>query len=456
MAKAVKTDSEGVPRNLYKSNNRTIKVRLPALYRKQYRAIYSRKRYTFVEGSTKSGKTHGAIHWIVSHALKCKPGQHVLWCAPVIGQAKIAYKRLKIYLKKWKGLVKFHDSDRLITFLGAGTIVFNGSERPDLIFGEDYYAIVIDEASRCREQSWEACRSTVTKTQGPILAIGNVKGRKNWFYRYAQKAKAGWKRGHYAKLTAYDAIAGGVVTEEEIEDAKELLPEHVFNELYLCIPTEDGSNPFDLARIAAIATLKGLAPGPAVCWGWDLAKKQDFTVGVGLNADGEVCAFERFQLPWEETIKRILETTMSPALVDATGVGDPIVERLQAEAQERASTWLVDDRGNKVPPPPLIQYTGFIFSPGSKQSLMEGLAVAIGKGDIRIPESGVLREELEDFEYVLSKSLRVAYSAPEGLYDDAVCALALALRNYEQIALFKPSVKVEALPATPKKGRKKW
>lgn len=424
---------------------RVVQVRLPRLYPKQQKAIYSGKRYTFVEGSTKSGKTHGAIHWILSHALKAPVGGHVLWCAPVIAQAKIAYRRLKLYLRNWKGIVKFSDSERRVYFLGAGCIVFNGSERPDLIFGEDYHAVVVDEASRCREESWEAVRSTVTNTNGPVLAIGNVKGRKNWFYKLGQRAKAGWKRGHYAKLTAYDAIEGGIVSEEEIEDAKELLPEHVFNELYLCIPTEDGSNPFDMGRIAAIATLQGLAPGPVVCWGWDLAKKQDFTVGIGLNAKGEVAAFERFQMPWEETISRILDLTGCDALVDATGVGDPIVERLQMEAQKAATEWRLDEHGIKHPPKSHVKFDGFQFTSNSKQALMEGLAVAIGRLNIRIQEEGVLRDELEQFEYVLSKSLRVQYAAPEGLYDDAVCALALAVRKFEQIALFKVSAKVDVI-----------
>lgn len=433
---------------------RRIKVKLPKLYEKQYHAIYTGKRYTFVEGSTKSGKTHGAIHWLVSHALKCAPGQNVLWCAPVIAQAKIAYRRLKIYLRNWKGLVKFSDSERRVYFLGAGCMVFNGSERPDLIFGEDYYAIVIDEASRCREESWEACRSTVTKTNGPILAIGNVKGRRNWFYRNGQRAKSGWSRGAYAKLTAYDAVEGGVVSQEEIDDARELLPEHVFNELYLCIPTEDGSNPFDLGRIAAIATLEDLAPGPPVCWGWDLAKKQDFTVGVGLNASGEVCAFERFQRPWEETINRILELTSCDALVDATGVGDPIVERLQTESAKRSIEWTTDpSTGKRLAPKPFVKFEGFQFSYTSKQALMEGLAVAIGKANIRIPFVGVLRDELESFEYVLSKTMRVQYAAPEGLFDDAVCALALAVRKFEQIALFSSPVKVAAIKANPRRKR---
>ena len=42
-----------------------------------------------------------------------------------------------------------------------------------------------DEASRMREESWHAVRSTLTFTQvDQIRIIGNVRGRKNWFYRH--------------------------------------------------------------------------------------------------------------------------------------------------------------------------------------------------------------------------------------------------------------------------------
>lgn len=89
--------------------------------------------------------------------------------------------------------------------------------------------------------------------------------------------------------------------------------------------------------------------------------------------------------------------------MDATGVGDPIVEELQRED-------------------PLIE--GFKFTSTSKQQLMEGLALSIQQGNIRYPD-GLIVDELSMFEYVYTKN-GVKYSAPDGMHDDAVCSLALA------------------------------
>jgi hypothetical protein len=54
---------------------------------------------------------------------------------------------------------------------------------------------------------------------------------------------------------------------------------------------------------------------------------------------------------------------------------------------------------------------------------MEGLASSLQKGEVCVTEEMV--DELESFEFVFSRG-GVKYSAPEGMHDDIVCALALA------------------------------
>jgi hypothetical protein len=56
---------------------------------------------------------------------------------------------------------------------------------------------------------------------------------------------------------------------------------------------------------------------------------------------------------------------------------------------------------------------------------MEGLAVAIQQREITFPE-GPITNELNAFEYEYTRT-GVRYSAPEGMHDDCVMALALAV-----------------------------
>ena len=58
---------------------------------------------------------------------------------------------------------------------------------------------------------------------------------------------------------------------------------------------------------------------------------------------------------------------------------------------------------------------------------MEGLAVAIQQRRVRFPE-GPIVAELEALEYAFSRT-GVQYMAPEGLHDDCVCAVALAVHH---------------------------
>jgi hypothetical protein len=317
------------------------------------------------------------------------------------------------------GTFQTNDSDLKLTIVYNGAVIwFKSGEKPDNLYGEDVYAAVLDEASRMREESWHAIRSTVTATRGPVRFIGNVKGRHNWFYAMARKAESGAPGMSYHKILASDAVAAGVLADEEIRNAKIELPDNVFRELYLAEPSDDGGNPFGLAAIDKCVA--PLARGPVTAWGWDLAKSVDWTVGIGLNAEGKVSEFHRFQKPWDDTIEYIIRTTRAPALIDSTGVGDPIVEMLQKRTSEQ-------------------RFEGYNFTSASKQRLMEGLAVAIQSEKITFPD-GPIRKELEVFEYEYTRT-GVRYSAPEdmGFHDDCVCGLALAVMRF---ATNQPAIKV--------------
>jgi len=381
----------------------------PPLYPKQEAAIFDPARIVNIEASTKSGKTVGCLAWIFEQAWCGPRNVNHWWIAPYYGQAKIAYRRMKNGTEG--GELRYHDGELWLRLKSNGAYIwFKSGENPDALYGEDVYSAVIDEASRVRQESWYAIRSTLTATRGPIRIIGNVKGKKNWAYKMARRAEAGAIRMAYHRIIAHDAVEAGVLAAQEIEDAQRDLPESVFNELYLAIPSEDGSNPFGIAAIrdCIVPTVES----QPVVWGWDLARKADWTVGIALDANGRVCRFERFQRSWPETEDTIADLTKNTLTVlDSTGVGDPVLGNL-------------DRRGNG-------NHHGFIFSQRSKQQLMEGLASAIQRGEIYFPD-GVLTQELEDFTYEHTRT-GVRYTAPEGLHDDCVCALALAWHGYRNM-----------------------
>lgn len=383
----------------------------PLLYPKQFAAIFDECRYSIIMASTKSGKTHGCIVWLSDCAINSKMQGNYWWIAPSHDQSEIAYRRTKRHLDDLKiGYTNNETKKRIELNHNGARLEFKSGEIPDKLYGEDVHAAVIDEASRIREESFHAVRSTLTATKGHLRIIGNVKAKNNWSYKLWQVAKMGNDPSMaYHKLDAYDAIEGGIFDIEELEDARKKLPPHVFAALYLAEPADDGMNPFGLDAIRrCIAKLSIAKP---VCYGIDLAKSRDWTVLIGLDKDGVVCKFERWQAPWELTIKKIHSIVGSTqSLVDSTGVGDPVLESLQKYGRN---------------------YEGYKFTMPSKQQLMEGLAVAIHNQTIRFPD-GIIVSELELFEYEYTRT-GVRYNSPVDMaeiHDDTVCALALANQQF--------------------------
>ena len=390
----------------------------PWMYPKQTDAIFTPARYSIIEASTKSGKTVGCIIWLFEQALQGKDGNQYWWIAPIRDQSKIAFKRLKRYLDT--SLYDAHEQALEIHVRPSNTIIaFKTADKPDSLYGEDVYAMVIDEATRCKEDAWIAARTTITATGGPVRVIGNVKGRRNWAYQLARRAESGEPNWHYAKITAWDAIEAGVLDEAEVLDAKSVFRGNTsaFKELYEAEPSDDEGCPFGTAESIGLCIGDYSTETPVV-WGWDLAKSVDWTVGIALDQDGRCTHLLRWQRPWNETIDQIVTLVGDrPALIDSTGLGDPVLESLQKSALA-ASTG--------------AHFEGFKFSSSSKQQLIEGLVVAIGNRHVRYPE-GVVTNELMSFQYKYTPT-GVRYSAPSGMHDDCVCALALAVEARRRFA----------------------
>jgi phage FluMu gp28-like protein len=384
-------------------------IELPPLYRKQHAAICDPARFVVIEASTKSGKTLGCLLWILGEAWN-RPRSCCWWVAPTFEVTKtVGYERLRGMLRDAdpeKRIWEDNASRLTLTLSNGSRIAFKSADNPDTLYGEDVHFAVVDEATRCPEESWHAVRSTLSATRGRCRIIGNLKGRKNWCYRLARQAESGTEPDlAYHRLTAADAVEGSVLAADEVEAARRQLPEHVFRELYLVEASDDGGNPFGLDAIRK--AVRPLSTAEPAAFGIDLAKTTDWTVILGLDSTGTVCYLDRFRLDWQATRERIASTVgRVPTLIDSTGVGDPIVEDLQ--------------RGRS-------NIEGFKFTATSRQQLLEGLAAALQRGEVMYPE-GFLRIELEAFEWESTRT-GVRYTAPASMHDDGVMALALAVRR---------------------------
>ena len=376
-------------------------------------------RFRVVMCGRRFGKSAMGIRWACDMAIA---GKMVGWFAPNYKYAGEAWREMVSRL----GAITSHKSeqDQRLELVTGGVIEVWTLDKDDPARGRKYHAAVIDEAGIVRDllMIWQsAIRLTLADYEGRALFLGTPKGRQHGFVQLFNKGLAqedGW-------MSFRASMADNpYIPRAEIEAAKRDLPPAIYDQEVLGIPADDGGNPFGVEAIKnctkELTDPDNLGHKPIV-WGWDLARAQDWTVGIAIDAMGNVVRTERWQLvSWSETVKRITEMTEdAPAWGDATGVGDPIIERLQEAG---------------------VSIVGFMFTQKSKQSLMERLATAIQHGEVNFPP-GVIPAELDTFTYEYTAG-GVRYTAPDGLHDDAVMSLGLAVYGFDRI---RPTLKAEAL-----------
>lgn len=292
-----------------------------------------------------------------------------------------------------------------IELVTGGIIDFWSLDNPYAGRSRKYKRVIVDEAAFVRSlwEAWtESIRPTLTDLKGDAYFFSTPKG-KNDFFKLFMRGKSGEENWASFQMSTY---TNPFIDPSEIDDARKDLPALAFSQEYMAEFNDNVSNPFGFDFIRQCTfPMSSLKP---ICFGIDLAKSSDWTVIIGLDINGVVCYFDRFQKDWRSTVNHILSLPAAPCNIDSTGVGDPIVEEVQGKRQN---------------------VEGFKFNQWSKQQLMEGLALSIQQRRVNFPE-GPIKDELENFEYNYTKT-GVRYSAPVGLHDDCVCALALAVQLHK-------------------------
>lgn len=303
---------------------------------------------------------------------------------------------------------KISEQDRRVTVPNGGVIECWTMDTPDPGRGKKYHRVVVDEAGLVRnfKAIWEqSIRPTLVDYVGDAWFYGTPKGRTHDFSVLFAKGEKGEQDWLSFRAATKD---NPYIPQDEIEAARRDMSPEAFAQEFEGIPADDGGNPFGLAAIAKCVA--PLSAKPPVAWGWDFARAQDWTVGIALDEDGSVCRFERWQMkPWGETVRLVAMHTglVVIAAGDSTGLGDVVVEQIQAQR---------------------VRMLGVHFSRPEKQQLMERLASHIQRGTLKFPD-GPIKQELDTFQYEYGAS-GVRYEAPDGLHDDCVMALGLALKIF--------------------------
>jgi hypothetical protein len=296
----------------------------------------------------------------------------------------------------------------------GGLVQCKSAENPTGLLGEELDLLIIDECSRIKKDVWDTyLMATLLSRKGRTFFISTPFG-KNWFYDMwirAKENKAGFQ---------FPTLANPANTEEELMRIKKALPEDVYKQEYEAQFLDAGANVFRFIKEAIRPNALSLPKkGHSYVMGLDLAKFHDFTAIVVVDKyDHNVVFLDRFQkLPYTLQKQRIFEVARKyncKIIIDSLNVGAAIGDELRAEGlnvMDFKTAGTISDDWQKR---------------GSKERMVENVAMLFEQRNLFIPPDDYLVDELESFSYDLSDTGNLKYTAPEGLHDDLVMALCLA------------------------------
>lgn len=368
-------------------------------------------RFMILNWHRRARKTTLAINLLIRECIKNAKCRYV-YIAPTYKAAKNIVWRDPLMLKAYmpmEHVKRFNESEMFVEFNNGSILSLHGGDEPDALRGINAHGAVIDEAAMAKREVYEEFLRPIIM-QDPkrwILFISTPKGR-NWFYELYLKAKNNpeWY------INALDVWTSGIIQHDEILKAQAELPAATFAQELECAFNDNASSVFKNISECVGGQLERPITGYSYVTGVDLARVYDFTVlSTMCRETRKLVAFERFnRVDWAFQKERIIETCTkynSLAVVDATGVGDPIAEDLQRQG---------------------ISVLPYKISTQSKSELIKRLVVSIEQRLITFPNIDELTSELAAFTYELTDAGNVRMTAPEGLHDD--CVISLALANY--------------------------
>lgn len=354
------------------------------------------------------GKTTMAGACALAWANAC--GHAVAWVVPTYKNARAPWRFAESACREIRDSVDVLKSERTIKFPSGGWLGIYTADNPVGILGEAFDAVIVDEAARIPEDVWsESILPTLADREGVAMLISTPRGR-NWFWREWLKGTNG-AEGYHSWQAPSSANPSPRI-KRAAEQARERVSDRTYRQEWLAEFIDDGGGVFRGVRALADAEKHERAQdGHQYVIGVDWGRSYDATVFCVMDATTRSMAM----------LDRMTETAYNlqtgrlrglwerfdrcPIIAEANSMGGPLIEQLSREG---------------------LRVKAFTTTNATKAQIIDDLALAFERQTIRILNDALLIGELEAYESERTPSGMVRYSAPEGLHDDTVMALALA------------------------------
>jgi hypothetical protein len=387
--------------------SKEIKLQLTALHPAQLGVIQQAKRFNVVCCGRRWGKTVLGMDRLIHPALQGKP---VAWFAPNYRLLSDVWRELQVTLEPV--IARTNQQERRLELRGGGVLEMWSLDSPDSGRGRAYALAVVDECALVPnlEQAWlQTIRPMLTDYCGEAWFLSTPKGM-NYFRALFDRGQDP-ERKEWASWQM-PTVENPRLDPDEIESARQDLTEAAFNQEYLALFVNWEGSVFRRVGEAATATPKTeREAGHNYVIGCDWGRSNDYTVFLVVDVTARaVVALQRskrvdYTLQCERL--KVLSEQWQPQqiIAEQNSIGQPIIEQLTRD-------------GLRIDP--------FTTTNASKAQVIESLALAFERSDIRILNDPVLVGELVAYQTERLPSGLLRYGAPSGQHDDTVMALAMA------------------------------
>jgi len=396
-------------------------MRLPQLRSDQFRIATHPAKTKVLAMGRRWGKTimSGTMAMVCA-----SQGGRVAWVVPTYKNGRPLWRWAESVtgaLKRYG--VRINRSERTIEFPNNGFLGLYSADSEDGLRGEAFHLVIVDEAARVSETTYtDVIQPTLADYGGDIVLISTPYG-KNWFYH--EWVNASQNRHEAMAWTAASNANPNPNIRRAFDLARQRVPERTFRAEWLAEFVEDGGEVFRNVRACAIGEwLESGIAGRRYVIGVDLAKLNDFTVFVVIDIENQAVVYwDRFnQIDYMIQLQRLqvlCDRFQPQTVVIERNIGEMFIEMAYRIG---------------IPAEP------FQTTAQSKQSLIDNLVLAFERQDIILPahRADVLINELQAFTMERLPAGALRYSAPQGLHDDAVIALALAWHAVQSSVLLIP------------------
>lgn len=372
--------------------------------------LKAKQRFKIAVMHRRAGKSKTALNQQISRALT-KKGIYYYFL-PTYKQAKaVAWDSLVREHVPLEIIEKKNDSELAIYYKNGSIQRFVGCEDIDKHRGINPIDAVFDEFSEMKEEIWTAIIQPILReNKGTATFIFTPKGM-NHSWRLVQMARENPEEWFVSINGVNDT---NVFTKEEIEEIKRNTPQSLFDQEYNCVFLEGAGQFFRRILENRIEETDKPLPNHKYQGGVDLAKYNDYTVITYIDLNNfHVHKQDRFnQIDWNLQKAKIeaswLRYNRPMINIDSTGLGDPIFDDLAKKG---------------------LNVNSYKFTEGSRRDLLVNLQLQLEQGRVKIPDDPLLIAELQSFHYEMTENGKTKIVVPEGLHDDMVFSLALAVWN---------------------------